>query len=165
MTMRDTITRAALALALLGLAAILAWVGLTRAGSDQLFIVLILGSALVSLTAAGLLFVRRSIGAILAMIAALLGAFWGLVLSICLFCGPQPLSSEAIVVFVAAGLTFILAVVELTALGLARVAILIVVAVLALGSSGNPLLLGILLVVAAVVAWLWFRQRGARSGP
>jgi hypothetical protein len=165
MTTRGTLTRAALAVALLVLAGALAWVGVTRAGSDQLFVALILGSALVAVTAAGLLFVRRSIGATLAMVAALLGAFWGLVLSICLFCGPQPLSSEAIVVFVAAGLTFILALVELASLGLARVAIAIVGAVLVLGSWGNPLFLGILLVVVAVVAWLWFRQRGSRSGP
>jgi len=165
MTARGNITRAALAVALVALAGILAWVGVTRPGSDQLFVALILGSALVALAAAGLLFVRRSIGATLAMIAAVLGAFWGLVLSICLFCGPQPLSAEAIALFVAAGLTFVLALVELVTLGLAWVAIAIIIAVLALGSSGNPLLLGILLVVAAVVAWLWFRQRRSQSGP
>ena len=165
MTRRGTIARAALAAALLALAVILAWVGMTRAGSDELFVALILVSALLALAAAALLFVRRSIGATLAMIAALLGAFWGLVPSICLFCGPQPLSGSAIVLFVAAGLTFMLALLELAALGLARVAIAIIVAVLALGSWGNPLFLGILLAIAAVVAWLWFRQRGSPSGP
>ncbi|OGO56220.1 MAG: hypothetical protein A2V84_05520 [Chloroflexi bacterium RBG_16_70_13] len=165
MTMQRTVARAALAVALLALAATLAWVGMTRAGSDELFVALILVSALVALAAAALLFVRRSIGATLAMIAALLGAFWGLVLSICLFCGPQPLSGEAIVIFVAAGLTFMLALVELATLGLARVAIAIIVAVLALGSLGNPLFLGVLLAIAAVVAWLWYRQRDSPSGP
>ena len=165
MTMQRTVARAALAVALLALAATLAWVGMTRAGSDELFVALILVSALVALAAAALLFVRRSIGATLAMIAALLGAFWGLVLSICLFCGPQPLSGEAIVIFVAAGLTFMLALVELATLGLARVAIAIIVSVLALGSLGNPLFLGVLLAIAAVVAWLWYRQRDSPSGP
>ena len=103
MTTRGTITRAALAVALLVLAGALAWVGVTRATNGQLFVVLILVTALVALAAAGLLFVRRWIGATLGLVAALLGAFWGLVLSICLFCAPQPLSAEAIALFVAAG--------------------------------------------------------------
>jgi hypothetical protein len=164
MTTRGTITRAALAVALLAMAVILAWVGMTRKGSDQLFVVLILVTVLVALAAAGLLFVRRWIGATLGLVAGLLGAFWGLVLSVCLFCAPQPLSAEAIALFVAAGLTFIVALTELVTLGLAPVAIAIIVVVLALGSSGNPLLLGILLVAAAVGIWLWFRRRGSGSG-
>jgi hypothetical protein len=100
MTTRGTITRAALAVALLALAVILAWVRVTRPSSDALFVALILVSALLALAAAGLLFVRRPIGATLALVAALFGAFWGLVLSICLFCArshsaPRPSRSSS----------------------------------------------------------------------
>jgi len=161
MTTRNAITRAALAVALLALAGILAWVGVTRASSGQLGAEPILLSALLALVAAGLLFIRRGIGATLAMVAALLGAFWALLLSFCLGCPPQPLSAEAIALFVTAGLTFLLALVELVTLGLAWVAIAIVVAVLVLG---NSLILAAVVVVAAVVGWLWLRRRKSGSG-
>jgi hypothetical protein len=164
MTTRSTITRAALALALLTLAGILIWVRVTRMSSGQPSDVPILLSALLALVAAGLLFVRRGIGAALAMVASLLGAFWGLLLSVCFLCPPEPLSAEAIALFVAAGLVFALAVVELVTIGLAWVAIAIVVVVFVVGSSFNPLVLGIGLVVAALVAWRMLKRRGSGSG-
>ncbi|OGN81045.1 MAG: hypothetical protein A2X23_10365 [Chloroflexi bacterium GWC2_73_18] len=165
MTTRSTITRAALALALLALAGILIWVGATRASNGQTTVaVLILLSALLPLAAAGLLFIRPGIGAALAIFAALLGAFWGLLLSFCLGCSPTPVSTESIALLVAAAAVFALALVELVTLGLAWVAIAIAVVVFALVFSSNLLILAAGLVVAAVVAWLMFRRRGSGSG-
>ena len=163
MTTRSTFTRAALAVALLVLAGILVWVGATRAENGTAGGILSLVSALLALVAAAFLFIRRGIGATLAIVAGLLGALFALVLSVCFLCSPQPpLSAEAIALFVAAVVILALAVVELKTLGLAWVAIAIGVAVLAFSGTLGMLVAG--LVVAAVVARWVLRRRRSGSG-
>jgi LPXTG-motif cell wall-anchored protein len=157
---RGTITRTALAAALLVLAGLIVWVGLTRTSSDRLGIVL--ATVLLPLLAAALLLIRRDIGATLAIFAALLGAFYGLVLSICILCPPPPLSAEAIALWVTALAIYLLALLELRTLGLLWVALVIPVAIIAL--SGNVIFIAVGLVVAAIVVWLLVKRRRSRSG-
>jgi len=161
MTTRSAITRAALAVALLVLAGVFGWVALTRASSGQPGAVPSLLSALLPLVAAGLLFLRRGVGATLAIVAGLLGALFGFLLSFCPLCSPQPpLSAESIALYAGAVVVLALAVVELKTLGLVWVAIAIGVAVLAFSGTLGILAAG--LVVAAVIAWRI--RRGRRSG-
>jgi len=63
-----------LAVALLVLAGVFTWVAVTRANSGQPGAGASLLSALLPLVAAGLLFIRRGVGATLAIFAALLGS-------------------------------------------------------------------------------------------
>jgi len=157
---RSTITRGALTAALLVLAALIVWVVATRAVGDQRVILLL--SALLPVVAAGLLFVRRAIGATLAVIAALLGAVFGFLLSICVLCPTQPpLSAEAIALFVTALVILALAVIELRTLRVGWVIIPIVVVILVLANN----YIGVGVVVAAVVVWLLVRRlRSGRGG-
>ena len=162
MPQRGTITRSLLAVALLVLAGLIIWVGLTRADSSQLGVVLL--SVLLPVVAAGLLFVRRSIGATVAVLAALLGAVYGFLLSVCLFCPPPPLSPEAVAIFATSAVIYALALLELRTLGLVWIGIAIPVAILAL--SGNQIFIaGALLAVAVVVIWLLIRGRRRGNAP
>ncbi|MDQ2966527.1 MAG: hypothetical protein M3R57_11845 [Chloroflexota bacterium] len=156
---RGTIMRSALAVALFGLAGLIGWVGLTR-GSNQPVIVLI--AALLPVAAAGLLFVRRALGSTLAVIAALVGALVGFLLSVCILCPAQPpLSAEAVALYVTALVIYVLALIELRTLGLVWVGLAVPVVILAL--SGNQIFIAVaLLVIAVAVVWLWLRRR--RSG-
>lgn len=159
---RGTITRTALAVALLVLAGLIGWVGLTR-GTNQPVVVLI--AALLPVAAAGLLFVRRAIGSTLAVIAALLGAIVGLLLSVCFLCPQQPpLGPEAIALYVSALVIYVLALIELRTLGLVWVGLAIPVVILAL--SGNQLFIAVgLIAIAAAVIWLLVRRRRSGGGP
>ena len=157
MTTRS-MTRVALAVGLCALAGVLIWVGMARASSGQTGTVPLLLFALVPLAAAGLLFIRRGFGAALAVIAALLAAGVGIGLSMF-----APLSTESIAILVAALGVFVLALVELLAVGLAWVGVAILVAVFVLLFSSNPPILVAGLVVIGVVAWLALRRRGSRS--
>lgn len=159
---RGTITRTALAVALLVLAGLIAWVGLTRASSQP---VIVLIAALLPVVAAGMLFVRRAIGSTLAVIAALLGAIVGLLLSVCFLCPQQPpLSPEAIALYVTALVIYALALIELRTLGLVWVGLAIPIVILAL--SGNQLFIAVgLIAVAAAVIWLLVRRRRSGGGP
>jgi hypothetical protein len=157
---RGTITRGALTVALLVLAGLIVWVVLTRAVTDQRGILLL--AALLPIVAAGFLFVRRAIGATLAVIAALIGALFGFLLSICVLCPvQQPLSAEAIALFVTALVILALAVVELRTLRVGWVIVPIVIGVLALANN----FIGVGVVVAAVIVWLLVRRlRSGRGG-
>jgi hypothetical protein len=157
---RGTIVRNALAVALLALAGLIIWVGLTRAGRDQLGVVLL--SVLLPVAATALLFVRRQIGATLAVFAALLAVVYGFLLSVCLFCPPPPLSPEAVGLFVGAVVIYALALLELRTLGLIWVGIAIPVAILAL--SGNQLFIAIAVVVGVLVVGSWLLRRRRDSG-
>jgi LPXTG-motif cell wall-anchored protein len=158
---RGTITRSLLAVALLVLAGLIIWVGLTRADSSQLGVVLL--SVLLPVAAAGLLFVRRSIGATVAVFAALLGAVYGFLLSVCLFCPPPPLSPEAVAIFATSAVIYALALLELRTLGLVWVGIAIPVAILALSGNQIFIVIGILMVVALVAWWVLRRRRSANE--
>jgi hypothetical protein len=158
---RGTITRTALAVALLVLAGLIVWVGLTRAHSDQLGVVV--ATVLLPLVAAGMLLVRRGVGATLAVFAALLGAFYGFILSICILCPPPPLSAEAIALWVTALAIYLLALLELRTLGLLWVALVIPVAIVAL--SGNVVFIAVGLVVAVIVVWLLVKRRSSANAP
>jgi hypothetical protein len=157
---RGTVTRGALTVALLVLAGLIVWVVLTRAVTDQRGILLL--AALLPIVAAGLLFVRRAIGATLAVIAAFIGALFGFLLSICVLCPVQPpLSAEAIALFVTALVILALAVVELRTLRVGWVIVPIVIVVLALANN----FIGVGVVVAAVIVWLLVRRlRPGRGG-
>jgi hypothetical protein len=156
---RGTVTRAALAAALLVLAGLIAWVGATRAASGQNLVVF--GAALLPVVAAALLAVRPAIGATLAVFAALLGALFAFLLSICILCPQQPpLSVEAIAFLVAALVILALAVVELRSLRLGWV--LVPIAVVFFVVANNYIAVGI--VLAAVVVWLLVRRLRSRSG-
>jgi hypothetical protein len=160
---RGTITRTALAVALLVLAGLIGWVGVSR-GSNQPVIVLI--AALLPVAAAGLLFVSRAIGSTLAILAALVGALVGFLLSVCILCSEQPpLSPEAIAVYVTSLVIYVLALIELRTLGLVWVGLAVPVVILAL--SGNQIFIAVaLLAVALVVVWLLIRRRRAPAdGP
>jgi hypothetical protein len=157
---RSTITRGALTAALLVLAGLIVWVVLTRSVGDQRVILLL--SALLPVVAAGLLFVRRAIGATLAVIAALLAALFGFLLSFCFLCPAQPpLSAEAIALFVTALVILALAVVELRTLRVGWVIVPIVIVVLVLANN----LIGVAVVVAAVIVWLLVRRLRSGRGP
>ncbi len=102
MITRDNVTRLALAAALLVLAGIIGWAGLTRPNNNAPAVWL--GAALVPLAAAALLRIRPSAGAVLAVVAALVGAVLGLLLQFCLFCPTvPPLTAEAIALFAGIG--------------------------------------------------------------
>lgn len=157
---RGTITRGALTAALLVLAGLMVWVVLTRAAADQRGIPLL--AALLPIAAAGLLFVRRAIGATVAVLAALLGALFGFLVSICVLCPAQaPLSAEAIALFVTALVILVLAVVELRTLRVGWVIVPIVIGVLALANN----FIGVAVVVAAVIVWLLVRRLRSGNGP
>jgi len=144
---RGSITRTALAVALIVLAGLIGWVGLTRASNQP---VIVLSAALFPVAAAGLLFVRRAVGSALAVIAAILGALVGLLLSVCFLCPQQPpLSPEAIALYVTALVIYLLALIELRTLGLVWVGLAIPVGILAL--SGNQLFIAVALIAAAAV--------------
>lgn len=158
---RGTITRSLLAVALLVLAGLIIWVGLTRSTSQPAIVFL---SALLPVVAAGLLFVRRSLGATVAVFAALLGALYGFLLSVCILCPPPPLSVEAVAIFVASAVIYALALLELRTLGLVWVAIAVPVAILAL--SGNQIFIVVgLVMVLALVGWRILRRRRSATEP
>lgn len=161
MTTRGTITRAALAVALVGLAGAFIWVGAMRATSGQPGGVPSLLLALVPLAAAGLLFVRLRVGATLAVLAALLGAGVAFALNFCL-CPMPPLGPEFVALYVAAAVVFGLALFQLVTLGLAWFALATLVALLAFSGTMGLVVAGLL--VAAVVAWRIFRRRRSGSG-
>jgi hypothetical protein len=158
---RGTITRTALAVALLVLAGLIGWVGLTR-GSNQPVILVV--AALVPVAAAGLLFVRRAIGTTLAVFASLVGALFGFLLSVCILCPAQPpLGPEAIALYVTSLAIYVLALIELRALGLVWVGLAVPVVILAL--SGNQIFIAVALIAAAAgVIWLLVRRRRSRNG-
>jgi hypothetical protein len=158
-TTGSNVTRNALALALVVLAGLMAWVVTTRAATGQPVVLLL---AVLPVVATVLLFVRRGIGATLAVVAALAGALFGLLLSICILCPAQPpLSPEAIALFATALVVFVLAVVELRTLSLAWVAVAIVVVVLAFSGTVGIIVAG--LIVAAAVVWLLLSRRRSAS--
>ncbi len=162
MTARGTITRAALAVALVALAGAFIWVGATRATNAQPGAAIpSLLLALVPLVAAGLLFARPGVGTTLAIVAALLGAGEAFALNFCL-CPMPALSPEFVALYVAAAVVLALALVQLVTLGLAWFAMTIVVAFLALLGPVGILAAGLL--IAAVVAWRMFRRRRSKSG-
>jgi hypothetical protein len=157
---RGTITRTALAVALLVLAGLIGWVGLTG-GSNQPVIVVLL--ALVPVAAAGLLFVRRAIGSTLAIVAALVGALFGFLVSVCILCPQQaPLSPEAIGLYVTSLAIYVLALIELRTLGLVWVGLAVPVLILAL--SGNQIFIAVALLAAAVVVVRLLIRRRRRGG-
>lgn len=157
---RGTITRTALAVALLVLAGLIVWVGLTRSTAQPAVLFL---SALLPAVAAALLFVRRGVGTALAVVAALLGALYGFLLSVCILCPAPPLSAEAVAIYVTAAVIYALALLELRTLGLVWIAILIPVAILAL--SGNQIFIAVAVVIAAVVVLRFLiRRRRPDSG-
>jgi hypothetical protein len=158
---RGTITRSLLAVALLVLAGLIILVGLTRSTSQP---TLVYVSALLPVAAAGLLFVRRSIGATVAILAALLGALYGFLLSVCILCPPPPLSPEAVAIFATSAVIYALALLELRTLGLVWIGIAVPVAILAL--SGNVVFIVVGLVMAAVlVGWGILRRRRSAGEP
>jgi hypothetical protein len=155
----STVTRAALVVALLGQAAALAWIALmpTFAGQPGA----LLAIALVPVVAAGLLFVRRGLGAILAVVASLVGGLIGYFFSVCFMCGTQmPIPPEGLALDVASVLVFGLALVELRGLRLGWV--LIPIAVVFLVLANNPIAVG--LVVAAAVVLVLVRRRRQETG-
>ena len=158
---RGTITRSLLAVALLVLAGLIIFVGLTRSTSQP---TLVYVSALLPVAAAGLLYVRRSIGAAIAVLAALLGALYGFLLSVCILCAPPPLSPEAIAIFVTAAVIYALALLELRTLGLVWVGLAVPVTILALSGNQVFIIVGIVMV-AALVAWVILRRRRSGSEP
>jgi hypothetical protein len=162
MTTRGTVSRAALAAALLVLAGILIWIGVTRFTTGATGTEYLLGSALLPLAAAGLLFRRRGMGAGLAVVAALLGALVGVGLSFCL-CS-APLKTESIALLVASLAVFVLALVELLTLRLAWVAAAIVIGVFVLLFPGYWSIFAVGLVIVGLVVWLLIRRRGSGSG-
>jgi hypothetical protein len=154
----STITRGALAAALLVLAGLIVWLSLLppftgQPGVQHLF-------ALVPVAAAGLLFVRRGLGATLSVISAVLGALFGLILSVCFMCGTQPpLRAEVIAVYVTALVILALALIELRTLRLGWVIIPIAIVFLVL--ANNLIAAGVVVVVAVV--WLLVRRRRSSS--
>jgi len=157
----STVLRAALVVALLGQAAALAWIALMPTFAGQPGVLLAI--ALVPVVAAGLLFVRRGLGATLAVVASLLGGLIGYILSVCFMCGtPTPAPPEALALDVASVAVFALALLELRALRLGWVIIPIAIVFLVL--ANNPIAAG--LVVAAAVVLLLVRRRGQqKEGP
>jgi len=120
-TQRARIARAALAVALLALTGVSAWVGVSRATSGQGGAPALLIAGLLPLATAGLLFVRPRLGAGLAVVAALVGAVSGIPLSFCL-CG-APLSDSSIALLVASGVVLAVGIVTLLVLGMTWVLI------------------------------------------
>jgi len=160
---RGTITRTALAVALLLLAGLIGWVGLTR-GSNQPAILLI--AVLLPVAAAGLLFVHRAIGSALAVIAALVGALFAFLLSVCILCPEQPpLSPEAIALYLIALVIYVLALIELRTLGLVWVGLAVPVAILALSGNQIFIALGLLALVVLVVLLITRRRRSGGGAP
>ena len=157
MPTRRTIARVALAAALLALAGVLGWVAGTRQTTGQPGALPVLLVALLPLAAAGLVFRRPVVGAILAVLAALLGAGVALALTFCL-CPMPPLALEFVALYTAALVVFGLALLELVALGLAWLAIVIVVVVLAFAGTVGIVVAG-LLVVALIARWKLQRRR------
>lgn len=158
---RGTITRSLLAVALLVLAGLIIFVGYSRPSGQPAVVFL---SALLPVAAAGLLFVRRSIGATVAILAALLGALYGFLLSVCILCPPPPLSPEAVGLFVVSAVIYALALLELRTLGLVWIGLAVPVAILAL--SGNVVFIAVGLVMAAVlIGWRLIRRRRSVGEP
>jgi hypothetical protein len=156
MVTRDNVTRFALAAALVGLAATIGWVGLTRPDNNAPAVWF--GAALVPLATAGLLFIRPAAGAALAVVAALLGAFMGLVLQFCLFCPTVPtLTAGGIALYAVSAVVLALSVIELRSRGLAWVAVVILVAAMLL--ANNFLAAG--LIVTLAIAWFVVQRRRA----
>jgi hypothetical protein len=161
MTTRRTLTRAALAVALLVLAGVFGWVALARESSDLSGVVPGVVPAVLALVAARLLFTRPAIGAILAILVALLGAGLAVALNLCL-CPTPPLGPAFVALVVAAAVVFALALLELATLGFAWLAIAILIALAAL--SGIVGVIAVLLLIAASIAWRLFRRRRSGSG-
>jgi len=157
-----TVSRSALAVALLALAGLLIWVGMTRFATGQAGTEYLLGSALLPLAAAVLLFRRRGLGAGLAVAAALLGALLGVGLSFCL-CS-APLKTESIALLVASLAVFVLSLVELLTLRLAWVALAIVIGAFVVLFPGYWSIVAAGLVIVGLVVWLLVRRRGSGSG-
>jgi hypothetical protein len=164
-TTRRKIMRAALIVALLVLTAVLAWVAWTKLSTGQGGAQLVLPVALLSLAAAGLLFLRRNRGGVLAILAgtlaifaALFGALVGLALSYCVLCSPQPpLSAESVALWVVAVVVLALVLADLASLGLLWVVIAIAVPILVL--AGGVGIVAAAVLVAAVVLWLILKRR------
>jgi hypothetical protein len=136
-------------------------VGLTR-GSNQPVIIVV--AALLPVAAAGLLFVSRAIGTTLAVLAALVGALVGFLLSVCILCPQQPpLGLEAIALYVTAVVIYVLALIELRTLGLVWIGLAVPVLIVAL--SGNQLFIAVgLIAVAAAIVWAFLRRRRPGGG-
>lgn len=165
MATHKTIIRVALAAALLVLAGVFIWVGVTRSAKGPGGEV-ILAAALLPLAAAGLLSVRRdrgsalaALGTTLAIVVAPIAALIGYGISFCMC--QAPLSAESIALMAVAAAVFPLAVADIALVGLVWIAIVIAVAVLA--SSGTVGLIAAGIIVAAAVAWLIVKAR--RSAP
>jgi len=162
MPTRRTITRAALAAALLALAGVLGWVGVTRQTTGQPGALPALLVALLPLAAAGLLFRRPVLGATLAVLAALLGAGVALALTFCL-CPMPPLAAEFMALYAAALAVLGLALLELVRLGLAWFALVIVVVVLTFAGSVGVVVAG-LIVAGLIGRWMLQRRRLGAAG-
>ena len=161
MPTRRTITRAALAAALLALAGVLGWVGVTRQTTGQPGALPALLVALLPLAAAGLLFRRPVLGATLAVLAALLGAGVALALTFCL-CPMPPLAAEFMALYAAALAVLGLALLELVRLGLAWFALVIVVVLTFAGSVG--VVVAGLIVAGLIGRWMLQRRRLGAAG-
>jgi hypothetical protein len=159
MSTLDIVTRSALVAALLGQGGVLIWIAVqpTFAGQPALLIAI----GLAPLLAAGLLFVRRGIGAALALVASLIGGLIGLFLSACFLCGSQvPAPPEAIALVVASMVGLGLALLEITRHGPRWVIVPIAVVLVVLANN----LIGAGLVVAAAILWLLVKRRSERAG-
>jgi hypothetical protein len=160
-TQRARIARAALAVALLALTGVSAWVGVSRATSGQGGAPALLIAGLLPLATAGLLFVRPRLGAGLAVVAALVGAVSGIALSFCLCAAP--LSDSSIALLVASGAVLAVGIVTLLMLGMTWVVIGIPLVPLVILFSGNPFVLLAGVVVVGAVTWLVLRRRRAAA--
>jgi hypothetical protein len=157
----STVLRAALVVALLGQAAALAWIALMPTFAGQPATLLAIAS--LPVVAAGLLIVRRGLGAALAVVASLIGGLIGYFFSVCFMCGsPQPIPPVAIAIDVASVLVLVLALLELRALRLGWVIIPIAIVFLIL--ANNPIAAA-LVVVVAIVLLVTRRRAQQKEGP
>ncbi len=160
MSTRGTITRAALAVALGLLAGAFIWVAVTQSTSGRSGTVPSLVLAVLPVVAAWLLFRRPAVGATLGVVAAVLGAGVAFVLNFCL-CPMPPLGPEFVALYVAAGVVFVLALLQLVTLGMGWFALAILVALLAISGTVGIVVGGLLL--AATVALRILRRRRSES--
>jgi hypothetical protein len=162
-TTLSTVSRAGLTAALLALAGILGWIGVTRStGGGGGVALLLLLVAVLPLAAAGLLYVRRGVGSALAILAAVVGALVGVGLSFCLCAAP--LKPESIALLIGSLAVLIFALADLQARGLGLLAIVIAAVIFVFTFSSNLPILAAGLVVAAAVAWVLLRRRRPAGG-
>lgn len=109
MATRKTVIRDALAVALLVLAGVLGWVGVTRAGTA---VPVLSVMAILPLAAAVLLYVRRGVGVTLAVLAALLAALLVYAMNFCFLVCNQQFSADSAALLVVAVVVLALAVVH-----------------------------------------------------